>query len=93
MVSMLEVVKGLSKYVQNPKTFIYDFVTRVKLCQANFHKMYCDEKKNHNYINFLKFCNFIDHNSDVLHIMWWNNPITSVQNDAFLFQGKNVQHA
>jgi hypothetical protein len=78
MVSLLEVVKGLSKYVQNPKTFIYDFVTRVKLCQANFHNMYCDDEKKYNYINFPKFCNFIDHNSNVLHIVWWNNPTISV---------------
>jgi hypothetical protein len=28
-----------------------------------------------------------------LHIVWWNNLTTSVQNDAFLFQGKNVHHA
>jgi hypothetical protein len=62
MVSMLEIVKGLSKYVQNSKTFIDDFVTRMKLCQANFHNMYCDEEKKYNYINFPKFCNFSDHN-------------------------------
>jgi len=90
---MLEVVKGLSKYVQNPKTFIYDFVTCMKLWQANFHNMHCDEEKKCNYINFPKFRTFIDHNSDVLHIVWWNNPTTSVQNDAFIFQGKNLQHA
>jgi hypothetical protein len=49
--------------------------------------MHCDEEKKYNYINFPKFRNFIDHNSDVLHIVWWNNPTTSVQNDAFFFQG------
>jgi hypothetical protein len=69
MVSMLEVVKGLSKYVQNPKTFIDDFVTHMKLCQANFHNMYCDEEKKYNYIKFPKFHNFIDHNFHALHIV------------------------
>ncbi len=43
---MLEFVQILSKYVQNRKMFIRDFVKRVKLCQANLHKKYCDEEKN-----------------------------------------------
>ncbi len=42
LLPMLEALHGLSKYVQNIKTFICDFVGNVKLCQVDLHNMYCD---------------------------------------------------
>ncbi len=52
VIPMLESVQILSKYAQNRKMFICDFVRRVKLCQANLHKKYCDEEKKYSCTNF-----------------------------------------
>jgi len=49
LLHMLEALQGLSKYAQNKKTFICDFVGSVKLCQVDLHNMYCNEKKKYNY--------------------------------------------
>jgi hypothetical protein len=79
LLPMLEALQGLSKYVQNIETFIYDFVGSVKLGRADLHNMYCDEEKKYNYNDFPQFHNFIDHTFNPLHIVWWNNPIVGVQ--------------
>jgi hypothetical protein len=80
--------KSLNKYAQNIKTFICDFVGSVKLCQTDLHNMYYDEKNKYNYNDFPQFQNFIDHNSDHLHTIWWNNPIVGVQQATFYYYGK-----
>jgi hypothetical protein len=48
--------------------------------------MYYDEKKKYNQ-NFSQFKGFVEYNSNVLHIMWWNNPTNSVP--FLFFNGKN----
>jgi len=85
---MLEALQGLSKYVQNRKAFICDFVGSVKLCQVDLHNMYCNEKKKYNYSDFPQFQNFIDHISNPLHTIWWNNLIIGVQQITFSYYGR-----
>jgi hypothetical protein len=50
--------------------------------------MYCNEKNKYNYNDFPQFWNFIDHTSDHLHSVCWNNPIVGVQQATFSYYGK-----
>jgi hypothetical protein len=87
LLPMLEALQGLNKYAQNKKTFIYDFMVSVKLGQVDLHNMYYNEEKKYNYSDFPQFRNFINHTSDPLHIVWWNNQIVGVQ-ATFSYYGR-----
>jgi hypothetical protein len=43
IIPMLEIVQGLSKFVQNWNIFICVFVDVVKECKGKFYKMYYDQ--------------------------------------------------
>lgn len=86
-------MQGMNKYVQNEETFICDFVDNVKLCQVDLHNMYHNEENKYNYNDFPQFWNFIDDTFEHLHTIWWNNSIVGVQQVAFSYYGKIVQHS
>ncbi len=44
IIPMLEIVQGLSKFVQNWNIFICVFVDVVKECEGKLYKMYCDQQ-------------------------------------------------
>jgi hypothetical protein len=71
----------------NWKTFICNFVSSVKLCQGNLHKMYCCNEEKYNCNDFPQFEIFIKHAFDPLHIMWWNNLVIGVLNANFFYSG------
>ncbi len=45
ILSMLEVVHELIKFVQSCNAFVCDFVGDVKMCYANLYPLYFDPKK------------------------------------------------
>jgi len=63
-------------------------VGSVKLCQVDLHNMYWDGKKKYNYSDFPQFRNFIDHTSNPLHTIWWNNLVVGVQQTTFSYYGR-----
>jgi hypothetical protein len=67
VILMLEFVQILSKYAQNRKIFVCDFVNNVKLCQVDLHKKYCDEDNKYNCTDFFQFKNLNNHTFNPSH--------------------------
>jgi hypothetical protein len=81
-------MQRLFKFAQRQDTFIYDFISALKLAEANLFTMYCDSEKNYNPQHFFLLVESIERISDVVCLIWWKEPAFEVDYNVFFVGGK-----
>jgi hypothetical protein len=82
---MMEVVQTLSKMAQAKDTFVYDFVTSIRLCTTNLYSWCIDPLKRYGQPQFQTFNNLVHHIYDALHMVWWMELVNQVEYATFKF--------
>ncbi len=82
---MLEVMHSLNKLVQNKCTFIFDFISAMKLCQFEIYSMYVRLEKQYSRNEFQAFVDLVTFKSDALCVEWWTNLELHVEFVSFFF--------
>jgi hypothetical protein len=81
----MEVVQNLSKMAQAKDTFVYDFVTSIKLCTTNLYSWCIDPLKRYEQPQFQTFNKLVHHICDALHMVWWMGLENQVEYYTFKF--------
>jgi hypothetical protein len=83
---MLEIVQKLNKLTQNKKCFICDFVVVAKLTQVDLYNLCVDLEHHFSHDQFQYFMDLVEFKFDTLPIVWYVEPTTQMDYDAFCFK-------
>jgi len=84
---MLETLNSLVKFAHLHNVFICDFVTTMKLCQDDLHKLYVA----FNYDVYREFHGLVEINHDDICIKWITNLNIGIDHLGFEFHGQHVR--
>jgi hypothetical protein len=88
IIPLLELLQGLSKFTQSQQTFICDFISALKLCEANLFTIYCEARKRFSSQHFSCFQDLCEHIHEHLCLTWWKEFATCIEYAAFFLGGK-----